>query len=222
MIKFNEVTWYSKLAAVILFLLVVPALTFYIGTEYQLTKDVVSNGVIELPFVKAEHPPVTSMVKNPISFYAKEIFKLDLGDKVWSFGFDINHDGREDIFVSDTTENSNDGKIGKFWTLFVNNGDGTFSVYKGDVNLSIAPSALGYATMNQDTSKSLVTYVPESADSGSLVWYNFVDGKIVSQSKKINPLGKDAAMYNKYIHNGLDHESNKYILIDEIAVSNIQ
>ena len=41
MIKFNEVTWYSKLAAVILFLLVIPTLTFYIGTQYQLTQDVV-------------------------------------------------------------------------------------------------------------------------------------------------------------------------------------
>jgi len=39
-IKWNEVTWYSKLLAVILFLLVVPYLTFYIGKEYQKTFDV--------------------------------------------------------------------------------------------------------------------------------------------------------------------------------------
>jgi hypothetical protein len=34
-IEFNKVTWYSKLGAVILFLLVVPVLTFYIGMKYQ-------------------------------------------------------------------------------------------------------------------------------------------------------------------------------------------
>jgi hypothetical protein len=40
MIKFNEVTWYSKLAAVILFLVVIPALTFYIGTQYEQAREV--------------------------------------------------------------------------------------------------------------------------------------------------------------------------------------
>jgi hypothetical protein len=38
-IKWHEVTWYSKLGAIILFLGVVPALCFYIGTQYQLTKQ---------------------------------------------------------------------------------------------------------------------------------------------------------------------------------------
>lgn len=37
MIKWNEVTWYSRLGALILFLAVVPALCFYIGTQYELT-----------------------------------------------------------------------------------------------------------------------------------------------------------------------------------------
>ncbi len=39
MIKFNEVTWYSKLAAIIFFIGIVPTLTFYIGTQYQEAKD---------------------------------------------------------------------------------------------------------------------------------------------------------------------------------------
>ena len=34
MIKFNEVTWYSRLGAIILFVGVVPASVFYIGVEY--------------------------------------------------------------------------------------------------------------------------------------------------------------------------------------------
>lgn len=33
----NEATWYSKLAAIILFLLVLPILTFYIGRVYERT-----------------------------------------------------------------------------------------------------------------------------------------------------------------------------------------
>jgi hypothetical protein len=40
MIKLNEVTWYSKLAAVIFFIGVLPVLTFYIGIQYQKTNDV--------------------------------------------------------------------------------------------------------------------------------------------------------------------------------------
>jgi hypothetical protein len=39
MIKFNEVTWYSKLAAIIFFLGALPALTFYIGMQYQAAQD---------------------------------------------------------------------------------------------------------------------------------------------------------------------------------------
>ncbi len=38
-IKWNEVTPYSKWGAVILFLIIVPALSFFIGIEYQETKD---------------------------------------------------------------------------------------------------------------------------------------------------------------------------------------
>lgn len=40
MIKFNEVTWYSKLAALIFFIVVLPALTFYIGVQYEKTRNV--------------------------------------------------------------------------------------------------------------------------------------------------------------------------------------
>lgn len=43
MIKFNQVTWYSKLAAIIFFIGVIPALTFYIGMKYQETKTVIEN-----------------------------------------------------------------------------------------------------------------------------------------------------------------------------------
>ncbi|HVM73891.1 MAG TPA: hypothetical protein VMU13_03395 [Candidatus Paceibacterota bacterium] len=35
-IKWNEVTWYSRMCAIILFVGVVPALSFYIGMQYEL------------------------------------------------------------------------------------------------------------------------------------------------------------------------------------------
>ncbi|MCF7865461.1 MAG: hypothetical protein K9M11_03075 [Candidatus Pacebacteria bacterium] len=38
-IKFNVVTWYSKLLSIIFFIAVLPILTFYIGKQYQLTLD---------------------------------------------------------------------------------------------------------------------------------------------------------------------------------------
>ncbi len=38
-IKWNEYTWYSKLAAVIFFLAIFPIWTFYLGTQYQKTVD---------------------------------------------------------------------------------------------------------------------------------------------------------------------------------------
>jgi len=37
-IQFNKVTWYSKLLAIILFIGVIPTLTFYIGTQYEKTR----------------------------------------------------------------------------------------------------------------------------------------------------------------------------------------
>ena len=35
MIEWGQVTWYSKLGAIILFVGIVPVLTFYIGMQYQ-------------------------------------------------------------------------------------------------------------------------------------------------------------------------------------------
>ncbi len=37
MIKWNEVTWHSRLGAIILFIAVIPTLSFYIGTQYEVT-----------------------------------------------------------------------------------------------------------------------------------------------------------------------------------------
>lgn len=48
-IIWNEVTWYSKLAAVILFLVIVPCITFYIGFKYGEVKTLIqSSGYSEI------------------------------------------------------------------------------------------------------------------------------------------------------------------------------
>ena len=38
-IEFNKVTWYSKLLALVVFLVLVPCLSFYIGEQYQIFKS---------------------------------------------------------------------------------------------------------------------------------------------------------------------------------------
>ena len=42
-IEFHKVTWYSRWAAFLFFLLVLPILTFYIGVQYQQTVGVFNN-----------------------------------------------------------------------------------------------------------------------------------------------------------------------------------
>ena len=42
-IKFNEVTWYSKLGAIIVLFIIVPAVSFYLGNYYQETKILINN-----------------------------------------------------------------------------------------------------------------------------------------------------------------------------------
>ncbi|MEN9649131.1 MAG: hypothetical protein RL094_98 [Candidatus Parcubacteria bacterium] len=38
-IKWNEVTWYSRIAALIFFLLILPIWAFILGNKYQLAKS---------------------------------------------------------------------------------------------------------------------------------------------------------------------------------------
>lgn len=42
-IKWNEVTWYSRLGAIVLFIGIIPALFFYIGTQYELLQQSASS-----------------------------------------------------------------------------------------------------------------------------------------------------------------------------------
>ncbi len=57
-IQFNVVTWYSKLLSIIFFIAVLPALTFYIGRQYELATNIQAGPSDPVPtsiiFVKKE------------------------------------------------------------------------------------------------------------------------------------------------------------------------
>jgi hypothetical protein len=62
MIKFNEVTWYSKLAAVIFFLFVMPVWAFYVGIKYEESRQ--SYPVTPVVMTTAESVLVALKTKN--------------------------------------------------------------------------------------------------------------------------------------------------------------
>ena len=47
-IKWNEVTWYSKLLSIIFFIGVLPVLTFYIGVRYEKTEEILDDQALFL------------------------------------------------------------------------------------------------------------------------------------------------------------------------------
>lgn len=59
MIRWNEVTWYSKLAAVIFFIIVLPVWTFYLGIQYEKTQLILNQGkeiIINSEGITFEYP----------------------------------------------------------------------------------------------------------------------------------------------------------------------
>ncbi len=63
MIKFNEVTWYSKLATIIFFIGIWPVLTFYIGIQYEKALQISLNETtLEVTPVRTEEISQTESV----------------------------------------------------------------------------------------------------------------------------------------------------------------
>lgn len=81
-ISFNTVTWYSKLAAVIVFVGLVPALMFYIGKEYGEVTTLAERPA----YVAPEHPVVAApkAVSAPaqLKFFALDPHKSDYSTNV--------------------------------------------------------------------------------------------------------------------------------------------
>lgn len=74
MIKFNEVTWYSRLGAIILFIGVIPATVFYVGVQYgrfmQMEEDrtfLPDTAIIQTATLQEELPTGIPMGKINIS-----------------------------------------------------------------------------------------------------------------------------------------------------------
>ena len=45
MVQWNEITWYSRMAAIVFFVGVLPILNFYIGIQYQRTDNALEESV---------------------------------------------------------------------------------------------------------------------------------------------------------------------------------
>jgi hypothetical protein len=167
-IEFNRVTWYSKLAAVILFIFVVPWLTFYLGREYQKTID----------FFKS-----TSEITKPVTESQKNIsnqtmsWPVDVEAGAY-FTYAIDPGADEMLFVLRGTDNT----IGTFSTIQVlmKDKNGKYEVVQIlDAQQSEPPpSKLGYFVtrdMNFDGYEdiSLLTWWGATGNAGFNYWlYN--------------------------------------------------
>jgi hypothetical protein len=65
MIIWNKVTWYSKLAAAVLFIVGLPILTFYIGMQYQATLTIVKESH-NTPMMESENKPIFNKASDQI------------------------------------------------------------------------------------------------------------------------------------------------------------
>lgn len=70
-IQWNEVTWYSKLFAILFFLGVVPSLSFYIGTQYELTRVSLQN--LSLSYIPNSNQTASPAWEKFVSKYGYEI-----------------------------------------------------------------------------------------------------------------------------------------------------
>lgn len=182
-IQFNKVTWYSKLGAVILFLVVIPVIVFYISRQYQ--EVVALNNTYS--FKETIGINKTSMQSSAFSDPLNGTYKVDGQDVTFVNGKsereiftgnasktmtsifgqpvvgDLNNDGQTDqiFFVSQET-----GGTGIFFYVVaaVNKGGkyvGTSAVFLGDriapqnINIQDGIAAVNYATRREDESMTV-------------------------------------------------------------------
>lgn len=121
MITWNTVTWYSKLLAVLFFIGVLPAWTFYIGMQYQATKDVVES------LNKRE------TINIPASEQKNEVVFLHRDNEVLSL-YVINTDGSNKRLVYRNSDKVNSNIISPRWStgdtiLFGAMKDGVWKIF---------------------------------------------------------------------------------------------
>ena len=72
-IKWNKVTWYSRWAAVIVFLIMIPILCFYIGMIYGEVRSIELIPELGIP---AKNTPSVSTTSFPYSTYSNDIYNF--------------------------------------------------------------------------------------------------------------------------------------------------
>lgn len=163
-IEFNKVTWYSKWGALILFLIVLPILTFYIGREYQKTVYVVENNSI---YIAEETSEAVEASADPLNAtYSIDDEQITLvngvaktsGTETRIFGEpvkgDLNNDGKIDYVFFLSQETSGTGIF--FYVVASINEKGTNAVFVGDriapqnINIANGVVAVNYATRREN------------------------------------------------------------------------
>ncbi|MSU55492.1 MAG: hypothetical protein EXS46_03070 [Candidatus Taylorbacteria bacterium] len=234
MIKWNKVTWYSRLGALILFLIVVPILAFYVGTQYQETVHAVNFRVTyETPTATLDARVIMDLssvvaVKDPVKYYILQYsawgHPFSMTDHIYKIEVDLNADGYKDILTSNPS--ADNGQAGLIWEPFINNHDKNYyfpnSTSGGDNStITLRPAAAGYAVMPGETTKSLISYRHDSASKGSLVWFNIVDDMIVEKHQAIEPQGKDKTLYDRLLSNLFFPDSSTTLKIENVLVSDV-
>ncbi len=96
MIKFNKVTWYSKLAAIVFFIGILPTLTFFIGAQYQEVKNL---NLSETSIQISKTPTVRDTTKDVSTSPDASVVK-DLKVSLVKAGGNSGYEKKENIVVN--------------------------------------------------------------------------------------------------------------------------
>ena len=230
-IKWHEVTPFSKWSAIILFIFIVPTLTFYIGRQYESTVEVVS---VVQPEVSTPPKPFEALIKelqyrderyDPVASFIGHA-ELSPEDHIYKLQADLNGDGYKELLLSSSNWKFNNARAGLVWSVYINNKDKNYylpfivdpKVDQSAINLN--PGAFGYTTIPGETRKALVSYEGGTlATGGSLVWHSIVNNKLVEQGKHIFPNGADKALYNQLISDGFYNNKIPGVTFEDLTIN---
>ncbi len=199
-IEFNKVTWYSKWGALILFLIVLPVLTFYIGREYQKTVYVVENNSI---YIAEETSEAVEASADPLNAtYSIDDEQITLvngvaktsGTETRIFGEpvkgDLNNDGKSDYVFFVSQETSGTGIFFYVVAAIQKNGSylGTKAVFLGDrispnnISISNGEAVVNYA-VRKDTDPMTM-----SPSIGTSKYIRLENGNIIERMPRLEEI----------------------------------
>lgn len=165
MVKWNEVTWYSKLGAIILFTGIVPALCFYIGTQYELTqqslyKPPAQNKVTEVTLLNSKIPKSPSTV----DIGPDQISSINVSDNTFATSpFTYSAPSFNYFKVSSTTTIRTGNQILKLSNLAVNDYVWVRATFSGKDRTYIAQEIIDNAS--QRGSKAIIKEINTSENT---------------------------------------------------------